>query len=292
MIPYPNIDPVAISLGPVQIHWYGLMYLCAFAQALWLGTYRAKRSNGLWNAEQISDLGFYCFVGVVLGGRMGYVLFYNFGYFLQDPLWLFKVWDGGMSFHGGMLGVLAAVLWYGHKEDKSFFQITDFIAPCVPLGLAFGRLGNFIGAELWGRATDLPWAMIFPTDPLQLPRHPSQLYQLFLEGIVMFVVLWLYSQKPRPRMSVSGLFLVLYGIARFMAEFVREPDAHIGFIAFGWLTMGQLLSLPMIILGVAFMVWGSKKHPLVDGGNPDDARYLQRSTSGNKKITAKNKGSL
>ncbi len=275
MIAYPEFDPVAFSLGPLKVHWYGLMYLAGFALALWLGSLRARASNGLWHPEQVSDLVFYGAVGVILGGRCGYVLFYHFDYFLRDPLWLFRIWDGGMSFHGGLIGVLVAMWLYGRKLGKSFFQVTDFLAPLVPLGLGLGRIGNFIGGELWGRATDVPWAMVFPTDPSQLARHPSQLYQFFFEGLVLFTVLWFYSAKPRPRMAVSGLFLVIYGLARIAVEFVREPDVQLGFIAFDWLTMGQLLSVPMVLAGLAMMVWAYRRYPLVDGMNSDDAAWLK-----------------
>lgn len=276
MIAYPEIDPIAFSLGPLSVHWYGLMYLAGFALALWLGGVRARRSSGLWRPEQVSDLVFYGAVGVILGGRVGYVIFYHVDYFVRDPLWLFKVWDGGMSFHGGLLGVLVAMWLYGRSQGKNFFQVTDFIAPLVPLGLGLGRIGNFIGGELWGRASDVPWAMVFPTDPGQLARHPSQLYQFFLEGLVLFCALWWFSAKPRPRMSVSGLFLLIYGLARFSVEFAREPDAQLGFIAFDWLTMGQLLSLPMVVMGIFLMVWAYRYHPLVDGMNSDDASWLKK----------------
>ncbi len=276
MISYPEIDPVALSLGPLKIHWYGLMYLLAFAGALWLGGVRAKKSSNLWQKEQVGDLIFYGAVGVILGGRFGYVVFYNFDYFIQDPLWLFKIWDGGMSFHGGLLGVLIAMGWYGRKLGKNFFQITDFIAPLVPFGLGMGRIGNFIGGELWGRATDVSWAMIFPRDPSQLPRHPSQLYQFFLEGIVLFGILWWFSAKPRPRMAVSGMFMLIYGMARFIVEFFRQPDEQLGFIAFDWLTMGQLLSTPMIALGGLLMLWAYQKNPLEKGMNVDDAVWLKQ----------------
>lgn len=275
MIAYPNIDPVAFSLGPLSVRWYGLMYLAAFAAALFLGNLRAKKSRGLWHQDQIADIVFYGAIGVVLGGRLGYVLFYNFDYFLKDPLWLFRIWEGGMAFHGGLIGVLVAMWIYGRSLGKNFFQVTDFIAPIVPLGLGFGRLGNFIGGELWGRASDASWAMVFPTDPNQLPRHPSQLYQFALEGIVLFSLLWWFSSKPRPRMAVSGMFLLIYGAARFIVEFFREPDSQLGFIAFDWLTMGQLLSTPMIILGALMMVRGYKKHPLDNGINTDDAAWLK-----------------
>ena len=282
MIAYPKIDPIAFSLGPLSVHWYGLTYMAGFALALWLGTKRAKASAGLWKPEQISDLVFYGAVGVVLGGRVGYVLFYHFDYFLRDPVWLFKVWSGGMSFHGGLLGVLLAMFLYGRSQGKSFFQVTDFIAPLVPLGLGLGRIGNFIGGELWGRVTDVPWAMVFPTDPSKLPRHPSQLYQFLLEGVVLFSVLWWFSAKPRPRMAVSGLFLLIYGLVRIVVEFVRQPDPQLGFIAFDWLTMGQLLSLPMVVLGIGLMVWGVKRYPLENGMNSDDALWLKQHTTLNK----------
>ena len=275
MIAYPDIDPVAFSLGPISVRWYGLMYLAAFAAALLLGSFRAKKSKGLWHPDQIGDLVFYGAIGAILGGRFGYVFFYNFDYFLSNPLWLFKVWEGGMAFHGGLLGVLVAMWWYGCSQGKNFFQITDFIAPMVPLGLGFGRLGNFIGGELWGRVSDVSWAIVFPNDPSQLARHPSQLYQFFLEGIVLFSLLWWFSAKPRPRMTISGMFLLIYGLARFAVEFFREPDAQLGFIAFDWLTMGQLLSTPMILLGIGMVIRGYKHHPLKDGMNEDDAAWLK-----------------
>ncbi len=276
MIPYPDIDPIAISLGPLQVHWYGLMYLLGFAGAWWLATSRAKKSGGLWNPEWVGDLIFYAAVGVIVGGRAGYVLFYNFDYFLQKPIWLFYVWEGGMSFHGGLLGVILAVFLYGRKLGKNFFQMTDFIAPIVPLGLGLGRIGNFIGGELWGRATDASWAMVFPNDPTQLPRHPSQLYQFAIEGLVLFGVLWWFSSKPKPRMAISGLFLLIYGLGRFTVEFVRQPDPQLGFIAFDWLTMGQLLSTPMILLGAALIAVAYKKYPLINGQNQDDLKWLEK----------------
>jgi phosphatidylglycerol:prolipoprotein diacylglycerol transferase len=251
---YPAIDPVAISLGPLQVHWYGLMYLVGFAGAWWLGNYRARKPGAILNEGQVSDLLFWCALGVVLGGRLGYVFFYNFGKFLEDPIWLIQVWTGGMSFHGGLLGVILAIWLYSRSAGLQFFRILDFVAPLVPIGLGAGRIGNFIGGELWGRATDMPWAMIFPRDELGLARHPSQLYQFALEGVLLFIVLWLFSRKPRPALSVSGLFLICYGVFRIVVEFFREPDAHIGYLAWGWLTMGQLLSLPMVVTGLSFMV--------------------------------------
>ncbi len=260
MLTFPNIDPVALSLGPLQIHWYGLMYLVGFLAAWWLMKHRAKQSK-IWNEERVGDFIFYGALGVVLGGRIGYVLFYNFEAFLNDPLMLLRIWQGGMAFHGGLIGVIIAMWLYGRKIGQSFFQVADFVAPAVPIGLGAGRIANFINGELWGRVTDVPWAMVFPTGG-PLPRHPSQLYQAFLEGIVFFTLIWLYSKKPRPTMAVSGLFMLYYGIYRFGIEFVRQPDAHLGFIAWDWLTKGQLLSFPMILLGIGFMIWAYKKQPL------------------------------
>lgn len=268
MLTYPHIDPVAISLGPIKIHWYGLMYLVGFLGFWWLGRLRARQGLAPVKPEQIGDMLFYGALGVVLGGRIGYILFYNFGAFLQDPLMLLRVWQGGMSFHGGLLGVLAAAWFVGRKYGVGFWRITDFVAPFAPIGLGAGRLGNFINAELWGRATELPWGMVFPGAGPD-PRHPSQLYQALLEGLVMFVVLWLFSRRPRPVCAVSGLFLILYGIFRFSVEFVREPDAHLGFIAFGWLTMGQLLTFPMILFGLGLMAWAYRRPAQpVPGGTP------------------------
>lgn len=252
---FPQIDPVAVAIGPLQIHWYGLMYLVGFAAAWLLGIYRAKQPGSGWNKDQVGDLIFYSAMGVILGGRLGYVLFYNFGQFLDNPLWLFEIWTGGMSFHGGALGVLLAFALFARKTGKSYFQVADFIVPMVPIGLGTGRLGNFMNAELWGRVSDAPWAMVFPTDPERLPRHPSQLYEFALEGVVLFLVLWFYSAKPRPAGAVTGLFGVGYGCARTFVEFFREPDDHIGYLAGDWLTMGMLLSVPMIVIGLAMVIW-------------------------------------
>ncbi len=258
MLIHPNIDPVAIDLGLIKIHWYGLMYLFAFASAWWLGSLRARQPGALLSAEQISDLIFYGALGVVAGGRIGYILFYDLSSRLEDPISIFYVWQGGMSFHGGLIGVLVAMWLYGRKLGHTFFQVTDFIAPLVPLGLGAGRIGNFINGELWGRASDLPWAMA-PREGM-LPRHPSQLYEALLEGLALFLILWFFSRKPRPRMAVSGMFLLFYGIFRSVVEFFRTPDSHIGFLAFDWLTMGQLLSAPMIIGGIGLLIW-AYKHP-------------------------------
>ena len=259
---YPKIDPVALDLGFIQIHWYGLMYLFGFLAAFMLGQHRAKRPDAPLNKDQVGDMIYFSAIGVVLGGRLGYVFFYNFGKFLEDPVWLFRVWEGGMSFHGGLIGVMLAIYFYSRKLGCRYFQLLDFVAPLVPIGLGLGRIGNFIGAELWGRATDVSWGMVFPTDPEQLVRHPSQLYQFALEGVLFFIVLWIYSSKPRPMIAVSGLFMICYSIFRFVVEFVREPDSHIGFLAWDWLTMGQVLSLPMLFLGVIMMMFGYKNYPL------------------------------
>ncbi|QIR06900.1 prolipoprotein diacylglyceryl transferase [Salinivibrio costicola] len=256
-ITFPSIDPILVELGPIAIRWYGLMYLVGFVFALWLANHRATKPNSGWSKEEVSDLLFAGFLGVVLGGRIGYVLFYQFDAFVADPLFLFKVWTGGMSFHGGLLGVIVAMAWYARKTQRHFFTVADFIAPLVPFGLGAGRLGNFINGELWGRVTDVPWAMIFPTGG-PWPRHPSQLYEFALEGIALFVILNLFIRRSRPMGAVSGLFLVGYGTFRFIVEYFREPDAHLGL--FGDLfSMGQLLSLPMIVAGALMMVWAYRR---------------------------------
>lgn len=254
-LPYPAIDPVAFALGPLTVHWYGVMYLLAFACAWWLAVLQAQRPGAVVARAAVGDLIVWGAWGVILGGRIGYVVFYNASAWAADPLLIVKIWQGGMSFHGGLIGVVVALLSYARKHGISAVALFDFAAPLVPTGLLFGRLGNFIGQELWGRPTDVSWAMVFPRDPLQLPRHPSQLYEAFLEGAVLFVLLWWFASKPRLRGQVGGLFLFGYGVARFGVEFVREPDAHIaansGWIAgLEWMTRGQWLCLPMIVIGL------------------------------------------
>lgn len=253
MLHYPDINPVAIQLGPIGVHWYGLMYLLGFTLGWGLGVYRAKKSNGAWNADLITDLLFYVAIGVIVGGRVGYMVLYDLPGLIEHPLSLFTVWDGGMSFHGGFLGVLCAVGLFCRKKKKSFFTITDFIAPIVPVGLAAGRLGNFINGELWGRVTHVPWGMVFPTGG-PLPRHPSQLYEFMLEGVLLFLVLWIFSSKPRPKMAVSALFLIGYGCVRIFCEFFRVPDPQFGYLMWHWVTVGMLYSLPMVVLGV-WLMW-------------------------------------
>ncbi len=254
MLQYPQINPIALELGPLKIHWYGLMYVIGFLGAWGLAEWRARKPASGWTSAQVSDLIFYCAVGVVIGGRIGYMLFYDLSSFLSNPLVIFKVWDGGMSFHGGLLGVIIAMWLFARSTQKAFFAVGDFVAPLVPIGLAAGRIGNFINGELWGRVTHVPWGMVFPNAGPQ-PRHPSQLYEFFCEGILLFIILWWFSAKPRPRMAVSGLFLLGYGIFRFGLEFFRQPDIQLGFVAFGWMTMGQLLSIPMILFGITFLYW-------------------------------------
>ena len=259
MLTYPDFDPVAVSIGPLKVHWYGIMYLVGFSAAWWLGMRRARKPDSGWTPDQMSDLIFYGALGAVLGGRIGYTIFYVGDRFLADPLMIFRVWEGGMSFHGGFIGVMFAMFVYAQKQKRKFFDVMDFLAPLTPIGLGMGRIGNFINGELWGRVTDVPWAMVFPGGG-DKPRHPSQLYEFLLEGVVLFLIVWFFSAKKRPRMAVSGLFALCYGIFRFVIEFVRQPDSQLNFIAFGWLTMGQLLSTPMIILGVGLLWWAYNKN--------------------------------
>lgn len=257
MLTFPSIDPVAFSLGPLKVHWYGLMYLVGFMTAWGLAHWRVKHYHLDWTSEQISDLIFYAAIGVILGGRLGYMLFYGWQQLIENPLSLFKLWEGGMSFHGGLLGVAVALVFFARKFKKSFLNVADFVAPIVPLGLAAGRAGNFINGELWGRPTDLPWAMIFPHSD-GLPRHPSQLYELGLEGVVLFIVVWCYAAKPRPVGRVSAVFLIGYALSRLLVECFREPDVQLSYLAFGWLTMGQLLSLPMLLTGIWLWCWAER----------------------------------
>jgi phosphatidylglycerol:prolipoprotein diacylglycerol transferase len=251
MLDYPHFDPVAVQVGPISVRWYGLMYLIGFCSAWLLGRWRASRPGSGWTQLLVDDLVTYSVLGVVVGGRIGYVLFYDLPSFLADPLSLFMVWQGGMSFHGGFLG-MAVVIWLlGKKTGKGFWGVADFTVPLLPPGLLAGRIGNFINGELWGKTTDLPWGMVFPDPRAGLaPRHPSQLYEAILEGAILFAILWLYSSKPRKRGAVSGVFCLCYVVFRFAVEFVRLPDPQLGYLAFGWLTMGQLLSLPVVVLGL------------------------------------------
>ncbi|MBT9432089.1 prolipoprotein diacylglyceryl transferase [Candidatus Sodalis endolongispinus] len=278
---FPQFDPVIFALGPVSLHWYGLMYLVGFVFAMWLAVRRANRPGSGWTKEEVENLLYAGFLGVFLGGRIGYVLFYNLPLFLDNPLYLFKVWDGGMSFHGGLIGVIVVMLWFAHRTRRHFFQVADFVAPMVPFSLGAGRLGNFINGELWGRVTtDTPWAMLFPGSRQEdiallpvnpqwqalferygvLPRHPSQLYEMLLEGVVLFIILNVFIRKPRPIGSVSGLFLICYGAFRILVEFFRQPDAQLGLFS-GVISMGQILSLPMILAGVIMMAWAYRRRP-------------------------------
>lgn len=259
MLVHPQIDPVALTLGPLSIHWYGLMYLLGFVLFIILGRYRIKRTpQSKFTNEMLDDALFYGALGVIIGGRLGHVLFYQFGYYLQHPLEIFAVWQGGMSFHGGFIGTLIAMLLLARKYNLRWLNVTDFLVPMVPLGLGAGRIGNFINAELWGRPTDVPWGMVFPYVD-NLPRHPSQLYQFFLEGIVLFLVVWIYSAKARPMGAVTGVFMVGYGVLRSIAEFYREPETgFMGILTWG-ITMGQWLSLPMILIGTGMLIWAYRQ---------------------------------
>jgi phosphatidylglycerol:prolipoprotein diacylglycerol transferase len=268
MLVHPQFDPIALQLGPVAIRWYGLMYVVGFVLFVVLGKARARRNllTG-WHPRDVDDMLFYGVLGVILGGRLGYVVFYKPLHYLAHPLEIAQVWQGGMSFHGGLIGVLVAMWLFARRRGKRWLEVTDFIAPLVPLGLAAGRLGNFINGELWGRAASVPWAMVFPQVD-GVPRHPSQLYQFGLEGLLLFALLWTFTLRRRPMGAASGLFLAGYGACRFAAEYFREPDSFLGFLALG-LTMGQWLSLPMIVAGLAMMVWAyrraAKPEPTIPG---------------------------
>jgi|TARA_B100000809_G_scaffold131816_1_gene129542 phosphatidylglycerol:prolipoprotein diacylglycerol transferase len=258
MLTYPIIDPVALSIGPMKIHWYGIMYLLAFALAWFLALRNSQRPWSPVKKTQVEDLIVYGAFGVILGGRLGYLLFYSADKWLADPTMLVRIWEGGMSFHGGLIGVAVSLLIYSRKYQVTFLRLADFVTPLVPTGLFFGRIGNFIGQELYGRSTDVPWAMVFPADPQQLARHPSQLYEAALEGLVLFFIINWYARKPRLYGEVTGLFLILYGVFRFMIEFVRQPDTQFAgqsalLESFNWMTRGQTLCIPMVLLGLWFM---------------------------------------
>lgn len=254
MLTYPSIDPVAFHIFSWPVYWYGLMYLIGFLGGWAVLSLRLRTSPRGFKQEDIADIVFYAALGAIIGGRLGYMLFYNLNALINEPLLLIQTWKGGMSFHGGLLGVLIALYICARKLKKPMLALTDLIAPAVPIGLGAGRIGNFINGELWGRPTEMPWGMIFPNAG-ELPRHPSQLYEFLLEGVLLFAILWLYSRNPKPLAAVSGLFAICYGIFRFSVEFFREPDAPIGFIAFGWLTEGQLLSIPLVLVGIILMVY-------------------------------------
>lgn len=254
---FPDIDPVAFSLGPLKVHWYGLTYLFGFAGVWIFGRIRAKKSYSPIPVEGVDDLVFYGAMGAIIGGRVGYVLFYNFSKFIDDPVFLIQVQQGGMSLHGGVLGVIIAYMLMARKYHCKTFQLIDFLAPLSCFGLFFGRIGNFINAELWGKTTDVPWGVVFPNGG-PLPRHPSQLYEAFLEGVVIFIILWAYTAKERPFLAPTGLIFFLYGSFRFFVEFYRVPDAHIGYVAFGWLTQGQILSTPMIVIGAILFLYANR----------------------------------
>ena len=262
MLIHPQINPVALQLGPLAIHWYGLTYLAAFGLFIYLGIRRLKhmpfaaiKGEGAWVRKDVEDILFLGVMGVILGGRIGYCLFYKPLYYLSNPLEIFMVWQGGMSFHGGMLGVIGSMIWFAHSRKRPFWQVADFVAPCVPTGLAAGRIGNFINGELWGRVADpsLPWGMVF-RGAGDLPRHPSQIYQILMEGLLLFILLWLYARKERKPGQVAAMFLLGYGVFRFIAEFFREPDAHLGILSLG-MSMGQWLCVPMILGGIGLWWW-------------------------------------
>ncbi|AMA64963.1 Prolipoprotein diacylglyceryl transferase [Candidatus Arsenophonus lipoptenae] len=287
---FPNINPVMLSIGPINIYWYGVMYLLGFSFTLWIAKKRAIKNNNGLTSNDVENILYIGFLGVIIGGRIGYVLFYNLSYFIHNPLYLFKIWHGGMSFHGGLIGVILAIFIYSQKTNYRFLQISDFIAPLIPFGLGLGRIGNFINGELWGRITlNTPWAILFPRSHLEdikivnqhpsflpilkqygvLPRHPSQLYEMFFEGIILFIILNLFIQKKRPQGSVSGLFLINYGIFRVFIEFFRQPDTQLGLI-YG-VSMGQILSIPMIIIGIIIFIYAYKTYK----SNDDNSTLLK-----------------
>ncbi len=254
MLNYPEIDPILFSIGFVKIRWYGLMYVLGFVFAWWLARRRAEQPWAPIKPQQVDDLIFYGMLGVIVGGRLGYCLVYGWDSLLSDPLYIFKITEGGMSFHGGLAGVMTAMWLYGRKLGRRIWEMTDFVSPIAPLGLAFGRIGNFINGELWGKPTDVPWSFNVNGQAL----HASQLYEALLEGFVLFAIVWLYSAKQRPYRAISGVFLVGYGVFRFFIEFYRVPDAHLDYLALGWVTMGQILSLPMIALGAVLLALAAR----------------------------------
>ncbi|MBV9345234.1 MAG: prolipoprotein diacylglyceryl transferase [Gammaproteobacteria bacterium] len=255
MLTYPGFNPIAFEVGPIKVHWYGIMYLLGFATAWWLARRRAARPGSTWRAQDVDDLIFFAMLGVILGGRIGYVLFYGLKFWAADPWYPLKIWEGGMSFHGGLLGVAAALTLFAWRRNRSPADVYDFTSPLPPPGLFFGRIGNFINGELWGKTTTLPWGFRVNGEV----RHASQLYEAALEGLLLFAILWWFTRRPRPRLAPSGLFLLCYGLSRFAVEFVRVPDEHIGYLAGGWLTEGQLLSLPMIVAGVGLLAWAYRR---------------------------------
>ena len=268
MLIHPQIDPVALQLGPLSIHWYGLTYLVGFGLFMWLGALRLKqppfaslRGARAWSRRDVDDILFLGVLGVVLGGRLGYCLFYKPGFYLDHPLEILSVWQGGMSFHGGLIGVIVAMLWFARSRQRPWLEVADFVAPCVPTGLAAGRIGNFINGELWGRVADpaLPWAMVF-RGAGDVPRHPSQIYQFLLEGLLLFLLLWWFARRPSARGQVSAVFLMGYGVLRFVAEYFREPDQFLGLLALN-LSMGQWLCVPMVLLGVGLWLWAARNNP-------------------------------
>jgi len=280
MLVHPQFNPIALKLGPVAIHWYGLTYLVAFGFFLWLASLRVKQppfAERGWSRRDVEDLLFYGVLGVVIGGRLGYVLFYKPGYYAANPLEIFAVWKGGMAFHGGLLGVMGAVALFAHHRQRHFLEITDLVAPCVPTGLASGRLGNFINGELWGREAppNLPWGMVFPQSGSEVPRHPSQLYQFALEGLLLFVLLWLFARKPRRLGQVSGAFLIGYGVLRFVAEYFREPDSFLGLLALN-MSMGQWLCVPMVLAGIALWLFGDRLVKRAEAAEPPVEAEVER----------------
>lgn len=258
MLSYPQIDPIAFSLGPLQVHWYGLMYILAFATAWLLGRYRAGKPGSGWTKNNVDDIATWAMLGVIIGARLGYVLFYDLQTYLADPMEILRVWHGGMSFHGGLIGVLLVAFIWAKSKQKRFLDVTDFLAPLAPLGLLFGRIANFINAELWGNVTTMPWGMVFPYAG-DLPRHPTQLYEAGLEGLLLFLILWWFSCKPKPIGAVSGVFAVLYSIFRIAVEFFRVPDAQLGYLYLNWVTMGQILCLPLLLVGLLLLVYAYKE---------------------------------